>query len=381
LARLKVRDNRAIMPHSERRGATIAGIFLLLSNTWAQVPASPGQIGPDGAYTAGGGVIGPKVLTRAAPRIPDLAIKLRAAGEVLLSFVVQTDRTIRDIQVVKSMGYGMDEEAIQTVKKWRFAPGTKDGLPVDVRMKAAIGFSEAPDLHAWGAGPILFETPAGSKLPKLESGTMPKPVRNDGNETVVLQFNVDSSGETRDVHPLQGNESTSLPALVHSLSTWKFEPPSDGTTVAGKVLFIKGEDQFRYKVSEAFRNPRDARPVEGAASAPPTAGGASSAPSQIIIVPVKLRLESKEAAELLIEQVAAQYPEAARRGGIQGTVLLEITIAKDGSVKEVKPIDGPAELVQAAIEAVKQWKYRPAVSRGRTWEAMTEVEIQFKLPE
>ncbi len=306
------------MPHSERRAATIAGIFLLLPNTWAQVPASPGQVGPDGAYTVGGGVISPKVLTRAAPRIPDLAVKLRAAGEVLLSFVVQTDRTIRDIQVVRTMGYGIDEEAIQTVKKWRFAPGTKDGHPVDVRMRAAIGFSEAPDPHAWGAGPMLFETPAGSKPPKLESGTMPKPVRKDGNETVMLQFNVDSSGETRDIRPLQGNESTSLQALVHSLSTWKFEPSSDGATVAGKVLFIKGEDQFRYKVSDAFRNPGDARPVEGAASVPPAAGGASSASGQIIIVPVKLRLESKEAAALLIENVPAQYPEAAKRGGIKG---------------------------------------------------------------
>ena len=99
----------------------------------------------------GGDVISPRVLTRAAPSIPDLAIKLRAAGEVSLSFVVQTDRTIRDIQVVRSIGYGMDEEAIQTVKKWRFAPGTKDGLPVDVRIRAAVGFSEALDAHAWGA--------------------------------------------------------------------------------------------------------------------------------------------------------------------------------------------------------------------------------------
>jgi TonB family protein len=346
------------------------------------MPVPPaGQIGPDGAYTAGGGVISPMVLTRAATRIPDLAIKLRAADEVLLSFVVQTDRTIRDIQVVRSVGYGMDEEAVQTVKKWRFAPGTKDGLPVDVRIRAAVGFSEAPDPHAWGAGPIQFELPAGSRSPKLESGTMPKPVRNDGNETVVLQFIVNSSGETRDIRPLQGGESSSLQALVHSLSTWKFEPLTDvAAPVIGKVLFIKGADQFRYEVSEAFRNPGAARPVERPPPAPPTTSGPSSASSQVIIVPVRPKLDSNEAAELLIERVPPQYPEAARNAGIQGSVLLEITISKDGSVKEVKPIDGPTELVQAAIEAVKQWKYRPAVSRGRTWEATTEVEIQFKVP-
>jgi protein TonB len=66
---------------------------------------------------------------------------------------------------------------------------------------------------------------------------------------------------------------------------------------------------------------------------------------------------------------------------VQGNVLLTIIIAKDGSVKDVKVVDGPSELVAAAIEAVKQWKYQPAVSRGRTWEATTEIEIPFKLPE
>ncbi len=299
-----------------------------------------------------------------------------------MSLVVQADRTIRDIQVVRSVGYGMDEEAIQTVRKWRFAPGTKDGAPVDVRIRAAVSFSEAPDPRAWGAGPMLFDLPTGSKPPKLESGSMPRPVRNDGNETVVLRFSLNSSGETGDIRPLQGSESSSLQALIGSLSTWKFESPSDIIApIEGKVLFIKGEDQFRYEVSEAFHNPDAPRPMERLAPAPPTTGGPSPASSQIVIVPVRLRLDSNEAAELLVERVPPHYPEAARRAGVQGNVLLGITIAKDGGVKEVKPIDGPPELVQAAVEAVKKWKYRPAISGGRTWEATTEVEIQFKLPE
>jgi TonB family protein len=383
----KVPYNRAIMTQSGRlrRAFALLGLQLtLLSGVGAQgpEPGPSGQIGSDGAYTVGNGVSGPKVLISTPPRIPELALKLRAAGDVLLSLVVQADRSIRDIQVVRSVGCGMDEEAVNTVKKWRFAPGTKDGIPVDVRIRAEVGFREAPNPNAWGAGPVVFDLPTGSKAPKLKSGSMPKAVRQTGDETVVLQFTLSSAGEIGDIRPLQGSESTSLPVLINSLSTWKFEPSPDIVTpVVGKLLFIKGEDQFRYKAAEAFRSPNISRPSETPSGPGPSPSSVAPASNQTITVPVRLRLESDEAAKLLIERVLAQYPDAAKRAGVQGSVLLEITIAKDGSVKDVKPIEGPLELIPAAVEAVKQWKYRPAFSRGRAWEATTEVEILFKLPE
>jgi len=374
------------MTQSGRLRRAFAGLGLqltLLSSVRAQGPAPgpSGQIESDGAYAVGNGVSSPKVLTRTAPRIPELALKLRAAGDVLLSLIVQADRSIRDIQVVRSVGYGMDEEAVETVKKWRFAPGTKDGFPVDVRIRVEVGFREAPNPKAWGAGPVVFDLPTASKAPKLKSGSMPKAVSQAGDETVVLQFTLNSAGEVGDIRPLQGSESTSLRVLINSISTWKFEPSPDIVTpVVGKLLLIKGEDQFRYKVAEAFR-PDTSRPAEPLTGAGPSPSQVASTSSQTITVPVRLKLESDEAARLLIERVPAKYPDAVKRAGVQGSVLLEITIAKDGSVKDVKPIEGPPELVPAAVEAVKQWKYRPALSRSRTWEATTEVEILFKLPE
>jgi TonB family protein len=62
-------------------------------------------------------------------------------------------------------------------------------------------------------------------------------------------------------------------------------------------------------------------------------------------------------------------------------VILGVTIAADGSVKDVREIDGPPALTSAAVAAVKQWRYRPTIYRGRPTEASTEVEVQFKLPE
>jgi protein TonB len=99
------------------------------------------------------------------------------------------------------------------------------------------------------------------------------------------------------------------------------------------------------------------------------------------VVPVKLRLEAEEATKQLLHRVEPMYPSAAKAAGVDGTVLLEIIIGVDGSVTEVREIDGPTELIAAAVAAVKQWQYKPIIYRGRAWQATTEVEVRFKLPQ
>jgi periplasmic protein TonB len=56
----------------------------------------------------------------------------------------------------------------------------------------------------------------------------------------------------------------------------------------------------------------------------------------------------------LIRKVKPQYPRAARKAGIQGTVVLRVTIGKDGKTGNLRAVSGPPELIPAAIEAVKQ---------------------------
>jgi TonB family protein len=79
--------------------------------------------------------------------------------------------------------------------------------------------------------------------------------------------------------------------------------------------------------------------------------------------------------------VPPEYPAEARAAHVQGTVSLLVSIGKDGSVTGVKEISGPPELSSAAVAAVKQWRYRPIISRGEPQEASTVVDISFKLPD
>jgi len=74
------------------------------------------------------------------------------------------------------------------------------------------------------------------------------------------------------------------------------------------------------------------------------------------------------------------YPQSAKQLHIQGTVQLEETIGKDGNVKNVKALSGDATLARAAIDAVKQWKYKPYTLNSEPVEIQTTITVNFRLP-
>lgn len=84
--------------------------------------------------------------------------------------------------------------------------------------------------------------------------------------------------------------------------------------------------------------------------------------------------------KLLLERTPPSYPEKALKAGLQGAVVLQAWIAKDGSVSDLKLVDGSFLLGQAAVKAVKQWRYKPYLRNGVAVEAETYVTLNFKLP-
>jgi protein TonB len=82
---------------------------------------------------------------------------------------------------------------------------------------------------------------------------------------------------------------------------------------------------------------------------------------------------------LLIHRVQPIYPDSAKQDKIQGVVVVSAVIDECGHVVEVSPISGPAELIPAAITAVKQWEYRPYISSGQPAAVETQLRLNFKL--
>lgn len=73
------------------------------------------------------------------------------------------------------------------------------------------------------------------------------------------------------------------------------------------------------------------------------------------------------------------YPDAARQAGLQGLVVLDTVIAADGAVRQVRPLAGPEELSQSAVDAVRSWRYEPYRVQGRAVEVETTVSVDFRL--
>ncbi|HXI03705.1 MAG TPA: energy transducer TonB, partial [Candidatus Saccharimonadales bacterium] len=77
--------------------------------------------------------------------------------------------------------------------------------------------------------------------------------------------------------------------------------------------------------------------------------------------------------------VKPDYPEAAREARLEGTVILEIVVGRDGSVEKVTPLSGNVLFRQAAADAVMQWRYEPALQNGTPVKVYVTVRVRFSL--
>jgi TonB family protein len=82
---------------------------------------------------------------------------------------------------------------------------------------------------------------------------------------------------------------------------------------------------------------------------------------------------------LVLNRVAPVYPDKAQMQRIQGRVVLEAMVREDGSVGDLKVVEGPPMLAQSAVDAVKHWRYQPFVLNGKPIQRETMITIDFKL--
>jgi protein TonB len=83
---------------------------------------------------------------------------------------------------------------------------------------------------------------------------------------------------------------------------------------------------------------------------------------------------------LLVKKAQPTYPPSALRMRIEGAVQLMATISKNGNISAVKILSGDPQLARTAVDAVKQWKYKPYLLNGEPVEIQTQVTVNFKLP-
>jgi protein TonB len=98
-----------------------------------------------------------------------------------------------------------------------------------------------------------------------------------------------------------------------------------------------------------------------------------------VATPQRVRVSQGVTQGMVLHRVQPSYPPLARQARIQGSVVLQAEISKDGSIQNLHLISGHPMLAPSAIEAVKQWKYKPYILNGEPVEVETTITVNFTL--
>jgi protein TonB len=120
--------------------------------------------------------------------------------------------------------------------------------------------------------------------------------------------------------------------------------------------------------------------VPGGSAGGVIGGILSSTPVAVPKVSVqRVRVSTGVSTGLLIKKVQPNYPPLARQARIQGQVVLQAEISKEGTIQNLQLVSGHPMLAPAAIEAVKQWRYKPYLLNGEAVAVETQVVVNFTL--
>ena len=187
-------------------------------------------------------------------------------------------------------------------------------------------------------------TPRESKLEGVRSQVVPKP----GNAARKVAGNLRENSVPRSHLP---KEATSQKAAVAPLQV---------RTVLPQVALIKAEPSYSLQPpNEAISNSSE--------------GTAEAAPASV----KRVRVGGQAQAAKLVFQPKPEYPTLAKSARVQGTVRLEVVVARDGTVETLRVLSGHPLLVEAAEVAVARWRYQPTVLNGNPIAVVTEVDVDF----
>jgi periplasmic protein TonB len=179
--------------------------------------------------------------------------------------------------------------------------------------------------------------------------------------------------------PSTAVEPSPAPALAPVVMTRAVLPPLEVEVVAGD------EHRTIQSTSNSVRvdlQPRTPFTTSAASSSPASSssGPSSGSPDSAGIADATARVHlSPGAAEMLSRPVQPNYPLLAKEMKVQGAVVLEALIGRDGNIQDLHVLSGPTILSTAAREAVKQWRFRPYLQSGQAVETEARITVNFTI--
>ena len=193
--------------------------------------------------------------------------------------------------------------------------------------------------------------------------------------TVVLKVEISKSGDVEQIQLVSGHPMLA-PAAIDSVKQWKYKP----YLLNGEPIDVETRVTVNFTLAGT-------PPAEGVAGDMPGGipagepGGIIDAPAVAgqAGVPQRVPVSQGVMSGLITSKVPPKYPADAKQQRIQGVVWMKAIIDKEGNVADIQLVSGHALLAPPAMEAVKQWKYRPYLLNGMPIEVETPIQVNFTL--
>ena len=309
-------------------------------------------------------------------------------GAVRIRGAIADDGTPRNLQVVESLGLGLDEKAVDAAKRWQFAPD-----PHHPTLNFTVDFVLPAKRSRWHLTRVVFEPPLGASRPVFLSAKYPlgsgiqfgtdstpideaRVVAAVGRQAwAVVSFDLDETGFPRNFEVPDASMDLWKEQAIALVRGWRFAPGmKDGKPIPirCKLNLVWGARNLSASQLAQAR-PAESPQREQQSVHPPTVPVQFPPPAPGV---ARVEASPSEQFDRLIRRVAPVYPPAAMKAGMGGVVLFQVLIGTDGHVQQTLALTPNAAYVREAIQAVMQWVYRPAVVNGEAAEVTTVVPIE-----
>ena len=204
-----------------------------------------------------------------------------------------------------------------------------------------------------------------------------EPLEQNASETTGQAQRLPNSGQTTSTarskpkqHVAEVTAAPNPETLAPVITNRKVLPPLQVEVVAGDQHQTVTPGNPSIKLDLGPKSPATSEPAASATSQN-TSGGVTSAAAQVRLSP--------GTAEVVSHPVDPNYPMLAKQMKVQGSVVLQALIGKDGNIQDLQVLSGPAILSAAAREAVKQWRFKPYLQAGQPVETEARITVNFTI--